>query len=98
MYLSKQVLVRARRKVDVAVRDVMYREKMRARIVGSVAPIVRGLRLNSRQTAPWTCNACYSRQSRIRQYSTPHTPEQKPFYITTPIFYVNAGTDISVLS
>jgi len=94
MSLSKHNLVRAQPKVDGADCDVMQCGKMRARILGSATPAVRSLRLNTLRTSPWICNACNTRQSRTRQYSSPHTPEQKPFYITTPIFYVNAGTRI----
>lgn len=53
-----------------------------------------------RQTAPskppsfagWQCRNCRSRLNVGRWYSTPvlSRPE-KPYYITTPIFYVNAG-------
>ncbi|KAF1965769.1 methionyl-tRNA synthetase-like protein [Bimuria novae-zelandiae CBS 107.79] len=43
--------------------------------------------------APWTCSAC-----RNRQFATQTTPQQKkPYYITTPIFYVNAAPHVGHL-
>lgn len=65
---------------------------MRARLVGSATPVFRSPYLNARETLPWICHGCHARGSTPRRaYTTPRQSGQKPFYITTPIFYVNAG-------
>lgn len=49
------------------------------------------------RATPWTCGSCQARSSRTRQFATQQsTPDQKPYYITTPIFYVNAGPQAPV--
>lgn len=47
--------------------------------------------INARR--PWTCSACRSGIPRRFHRGLATTPEapKKPFYVTTPIFYVNAG-------
>lgn len=48
--------------------------------------------VNSRR--PWTCSACKNGLSRPprRGVATSLGKFKKPYYVTTPIFYVNAGT------
>ncbi len=56
---------------------------MRSRLADALA--ARSVRLNSQ----WICRDCRAR-TRVRwQHSASST--EKPYYITTPIYYVNAG-------
>ena len=56
---------------------------MRSRLADALA--ARSVRLNGQ----WVCHDCRAR-TRVRwQHSASNT--QKPYYITTPIYYVNAG-------
>ncbi|KAH8731426.1 hypothetical protein GQ44DRAFT_735904 [Phaeosphaeriaceae sp. PMI808] len=73
---------------------------MQTRIASSATPVVR--RAFSRFT-PWICTSCQARSGRNRylsiQTSKPSSPitSTKPYYITTPIFYVNAAPHVGHL-
>lgn len=42
--------------------------------------------------SPWICSSCRARSAPRRTAATSAKSEQeKPYYLTTPIFYVNAG-------
>ena len=41
---------------------------------------------------PWICRSCKFRAVIARTHSTEQSTSEKTYYITTPIFYVNAGT------
>lgn len=45
---------------------------------------------------PWTCSACRNGVPRRFKRGVATTPEvpKKPYYVTTPIFYVNAGESL----
>ncbi len=46
------------------------------------------------QSTPGAWTTCCQRAAPRRRYATAtETKEVKPYYITTPIFYVNAGTN-----
>lgn len=47
-------------------------------------------------TTPWVCTSCQVRTYRSRYISTQPASE-KPYYITTPIFYVNAAPHVGHL-
>ncbi|KAF2265686.1 methionyl-tRNA synthetase-like protein [Lojkania enalia] len=48
--------------------------------------------------SPWICRSCQIRSGREKQFSFQSNSEkQKPFYITTPIFYVNAAPHVGHL-
>ena len=44
-------------------------------------------------TRPWTCTSCLTGrlQASRGMATTQAEPFKKPYYVTTPIFYVNAG-------
>lgn len=42
-------------------------------------------------TSDWVCKSCRTNLAVRPRYSSTKTPLEKPYYITTPIFYVNAG-------
>lgn len=59
-----------------------------------------GLLLNSQKT--WAYTTCrYGSPRGVRQFATPTAPSpgksKKPFYVTTPIFYVNAGELLAMI-
>ena len=60
-----------------------------------LAELLLTRRLLPRAVSPfvgWQCAECRSRGCAQRGYSTPSLSRlEKPYYITTPIFYVNAG-------
>lgn len=45
---------------------------------------------------PWTCSSCRNGVPKRFQRGVATTPEvpKKPYYVTTPIFYVNAGESL----
>src|SRR5271155_4573886 len=59
-----------------------------------MAPSLRGLlrlRWNSQWTTDWVCTACRTRSAPRAAFSSSNRSLEKPYYVTTPIFYVNAG-------
>ncbi|KAH7077320.1 methionyl-tRNA synthetase-like protein [Paraphoma chrysanthemicola] len=69
---------------------------MHARIVHSTAPTFRKAWSSLVGRRPWICSSCqaYSRRNR---YIATQSPSEKPYYITTPIFYVNAAPHVGHL-
>jgi len=59
----------------------------------------RALRWHSALIQPrnWVCRSCHSQFTAVRRFAIAPTPTEKPYYVTTPIFYVNAGTRSSKL-
>ncbi|KAF2499288.1 methionyl-tRNA synthetase-like protein [Lophium mytilinum] len=47
--------------------------------------------------APWTCASCKIRATTARPYSAQTQVAEKPYYITSPIFYVNAAPHVGHL-
>lgn len=39
----------------------------------------------------WICPSCRPNGPLSRRWNSSAQPKEKPFYVTTPIFYVNAG-------
>jgi hypothetical protein len=71
-------------------------ESMHAHIVNSTAPIFRRALSRLPGRTPWVCTSCHARSSRNRSITTQPASE-KPYYITTPIFYVNAAPHVGHL-
>jgi methionyl-tRNA synthetase len=71
-------------------------ESMRARIANFTAPALRQVLSRSSRSLPWVCTSCQARGNRNR-YITTQTSSDKPYYITTPIFYVNAAPHVGHL-
>jgi methionyl-tRNA synthetase len=70
---------------------------MHARIANSTAPAIRtALSSFSRRRSTWICSSSQTGSGRSRRYVTTQTSE-KPYYITTPIFYVNAAPHVGHL-
>jgi hypothetical protein len=69
---------------------------MHARLANSAAPVFRRALSNFPRSPPWICTSCRTRTNRNRYISTQSTSE-KPYYITTPIFYVNAAPHVGHL-
>ncbi|KAF2109030.1 methionyl-tRNA synthetase-like protein [Lophiotrema nucula] len=73
---------------------------MRPRSLLSAASALRRPQLSPSSSAPWICSACRARRSGERQFAI-QQPQQaaleKPYYVTTPIFYVNAAPHIGHL-
>lgn len=65
---------------------------MRPRVLISAASAARKITPVSFQSHPWICEACQIRTRQFSSKSPLEQPSEKPYYITTPIFYVNAGT------
>jgi len=74
----------------------MFYESMHARIATSTVPTFRRALSSFSRSKPWICTSCQSRSSRNRYISTQPASE-KPYYITTPIFYVNAAPHVGHL-
>lgn len=62
--------------------------RMRARLVNATATAPRSVWLRQPPPRAWTCSSCARRPFASQQAARDH----KPYYITTPIFYVNAGS------
>ena len=78
-------------------RDDFRGARMRSRLFksGVATPYKQFSRLP--HPNPWICASCKFRAVRSRTYSTEQSTSEKPYYITTPIFYVNAGTIASYI-
>ncbi|KAH6673190.1 methionyl-tRNA synthetase-like protein [Halenospora varia] len=59
---------------------------------GQVLPSIRG-----RSQIPWICAFCRKGTSLRASFSSSNRASDKPFYITTPIFYVNAAPHVGHL-
>lgn len=42
-------------------------------------------------TSQWICSSCRLNYQPFASFSTSRLLQEKPYYVTTPIFYVNAG-------
>ncbi|KAF9692508.1 hypothetical protein EKO04_009482 [Ascochyta lentis] len=69
---------------------------MRTRLANSTVPALRTVYSSLSRSSPWTCRSCLVYSSPRRSISTRPAPE-KPYYITTPIFYVNAAPHVGHL-
>lgn len=70
---------------------------MHARIANSTSRILRRSLSRFPSSSPWVCASCQSRSTRNRFASTAAIPNEKPYYVTTPIFYVNAAPHVGHL-
>jgi len=70
---------------------------MRARIVSATPPALRSVLLSFSKRSTWVCSSCQSYSRRDRRNLTTQTSTQKPYYVTTPIFYVNAAPHVGHL-
>ncbi|THW73293.1 hypothetical protein D6D19_05778 [Aureobasidium pullulans] len=62
-----------------------------------MAPLIRSFRPRSWRPQS-LCSTCTYRSTRVRYQATNSTPdESKPYYVTTPIFYVNAAPHVGHL-
>lgn len=71
-------------------------ESMHARIAGPTVPAFRRVLSSFPKSNPWVCASCQTRSIRNRYNSSQAAPK-KPYYITTPIFYVNAAPHVGHL-
>ncbi|OAL53238.1 methionyl-tRNA synthetase-like protein [Pyrenochaeta sp. DS3sAY3a] len=70
---------------------------MYARIANRTIPTIRRNIYSLTRSPPWVCTPCLSAgHSTRRNVATQSNPE-KPYYITTPIFYVNASPHVGHL-
>lgn len=69
---------------------------MRTRLANTTVPALRSAYSSFSRSSPWICRLCSVYSSPRRFNSTKSTPE-KPYYITTPIFYVNAAPHVGHL-
>lgn len=69
---------------------------MRTRIANSTVPALRSVYLCFSRSSPWVYRSCPVYCSLRRFTSTKPAPE-KPYYVTTPIFYVNAAPHVGHL-
>lgn len=69
---------------------------MHARFAGSTVPTFRRVLSSFPRSNPWVCASCQTRSIRNRNISSQAAPK-KPYYITTPIFYVNAAPHVGHL-
>lgn len=69
---------------------------MRTRIANSTVPALRSVYPSFSRSSLWICRSCSAYGSPRRFISTKPAPE-KPYYITTPIFYVNAAPHVGHL-
>lgn len=52
---------------------------------------VQGKPLQRLSTPAWICPSCQPSGPLSRRWNSSAQTKEKPFYVTTPIFYVNAG-------
>lgn len=69
---------------------------MHARIANSTVPGFRRALSSFPKSTPWVCTSCQTRSIRNR-YSSSKAATKKPYYVTTPIFYVNAAPHVGHL-
>lgn len=70
---------------------------MHARIADRTAPTLRGALSRFKPTSSWICTSCALRSNANRRNIATKAPAKKPYYITTPIFYVNAAPHVGHL-
>jgi len=80
--------------LDITARD--RDESMLPRLQNPAVSTVRRVLSSLPRTTPWVCTSCQVRTHRNRYISTQPASE-KPYYITTPIFYVNAAPHVGHL-
>ncbi|KAH6612686.1 tRNA synthetases class I (M)-domain-containing protein [Boeremia exigua] len=59
-------------------------------------PALRGVYSSISRSSPWVCRS-YSAYSSSRRFISSTSTPVKPYYITTPIFYVNAAPHVGHL-
>lgn len=69
---------------------------MRTRLANSTIPRLRGVYSRFARSSPWNCSPCVA-YSGPRRFVSTRSPPEKPYYITTPIFYVNAAPHVGHL-
>lgn len=73
----------------------LQRQAMKPRLLAGLFLVRRSLSSTASSVVGWHGNTYRSRSSVWRWYSTPALSRpEKPYYITTPIFYVNAGEEV----
>ncbi|KAH9878576.1 hypothetical protein IAQ61_001848 [Plenodomus lingam] len=70
---------------------------MHARIANRTASTLRRAFPRPNIASPWICTSCELRSQFNRRYLATQPPAKKPYYITTPIFYVNAAPHVGHL-
>ena len=75
---------------------VRQHESMHAQIA-TTAPAFRRVLSSFSRRSPWICTSCQFRSNRNRRYIATKPSVEKPYYITTPIFYVNAAPHVGHL-
>ncbi|KAL1591575.1 methionyl-tRNA synthetase [Paraconiothyrium brasiliense] len=72
---------------------------MRARFVNVTASTPRSVWTRQSRPRLWTCSSCsrLARSTPNRPLALQSAPGRKPYYITTPIFYVNAAPHVGHL-
>ena len=73
-------------------------QTMNARTLLATFPTRWQPRMMLPKTGNWMCNSCRTKVSSWVRFTSSQSSRRKPFYITTPIFYVNAGKEIQVLA
>lgn len=85
--------------IEALAKDIAPRSRdgsMHARLANSAGPICRRALSSFPRNSSWIYTSCRTRSNRNRHTSTQSTSE-KPYYITTPIFYVNAAPHVGHL-
>lgn len=70
---------------------------MHVRIANSTIPAFRRVFSGVSRRSPWTYSSFQISNNRNRRCITTKPPVEKPYYITTPIFYVNAAPHVGHL-
>lgn len=70
---------------------------MYARIANRTIPTIRRNLYSFTRSPPWVCTPCLSAGHSIRRNVATQSNPEKPYYITTPIFYVNASPHVGHL-
>jgi methionyl-tRNA synthetase len=70
---------------------------MQARIANTTVPAFRRVLSSLSRSSPWVYSSCQVHSSRNRRNITTQPSSEKPYYITTPIFYVNAAPHVGHL-
>ncbi|XP_014561553.1 hypothetical protein COCVIDRAFT_33539 [Bipolaris victoriae FI3] len=70
---------------------------MHVRIANTTIPAFRRVFSGFQRRSPWIQSSCRIDSNRSRRFITTQTSVEKPYYITTPIFYVNAAPHVGHL-
>lgn len=70
---------------------------MHVRIANTTIPAFRRVSSGFQRRSPWMQLSCRIDSNRNRRFITTQTSIEKPYYITTPIFYVNAAPHVGHL-